>query len=150
MKRSICGVLFAFTLAAGPAWAQGKVNAQAQKKYELHELDAGGVLLDPKVRKAYYRALGTLSSEPWLAKLDGPSPQNKRVKVAGADYVLVSSCKNKDCAENNAVLLYSPARDVMYGKVYQGGKSTLIGAPSPGVATELDRLWQTEWRSQPK
>ena len=121
MNRSIRSVLVV-ALAAGLACSQGQVNAQAQKKYELHELDAGGVILDPKAKAAYYKALGNLKSEPWLAKLDGPSSQNKRVKVAGADYVLVSSCKNKDCAENNAVLLYSPAQDVMYGKVYQRGK----------------------------
>ena len=150
MNRSIRSAFFVFILIAGPALSPGKVYAQAQKKYELHELDAGGVILDPKVKAAYYKALGKLSSEPWLAKLDGPSPQNKRIKVAGADYVLVSSCKNRDCAENNAVLLYSPANDVMYGKVHQRGKSTLIGAPPPAVVTELERLWKTEWRSQPK
>jgi hypothetical protein len=148
MNRSICGVA-ALIVAAGLALSPGQVNA-AQKKYELHELDAGGVMLDPKVKAAYYKALGNLKSEPWLAKLDGPSPQNKRVKVAGADYVLVSSCKNKDCGENNAVFLYSPAQDVMYGKVYQRGKSTLIGSPPPPVTTELEWLWKTEWRSQPK
>ena len=107
-------------------------------------------MLDSKVKAAYYKALGNLKSEAWLAKLDGPSPQNKRVKVAGADYVLVSSCKNRDCGENNAVFLYSPAQDVMYGKVNQRGKSTLVGSPPPAVATELERLWKTEWRSQPK
>ena len=149
MTHSILTRLLFWALVAGPAWP-GNAEAQPQKKYELHELDAGGVLLDPKVKAAYYRALGKLTSEPWLAKLDGPSPQNKRVKVAGADYVLMSSCKNHDCAENNAVLLYSSAENAMYGKVYQRGRSTLIGAPSPAVATELDRLWKSEWRSPPK
>jgi Inhibitor of vertebrate lysozyme (Ivy) len=118
----------------------------SQQKYALHELDAGGVMLDPKAKSAYYNALGPLSREPWLAKLDGPSPQNKRVKVAGADYVLISACKNRDCADNNTVLLYSAAQDAIYGKVYQRGKSTLIGSPPPAVATELERIWRTEWR----
>ena len=142
MSRPICSAAFLFALAAVTAGAPPNVDAQARKKYELHELDAGGVMLDPKIKAAYYKALGNLPSEPWLAKLDGPSPQNKRITVAGADYVLVSSCKNHDCAENNAVLLYSPAQAVMYGKVYQRGKSTLIGGPPPEVAAELERLKQ--------
>jgi hypothetical protein len=150
MSRPICSAVFLVALAAGIFGAQPNADAQARKKYELHELDAGGVMLDAKIKAAYYKALGKLTSEPWLAKLDGPSPQNKRIAVAGADYVLVSSCKNHDCAENNAVLLYSPGQAVMYGKVYQRGKSTLIGGPPPEVAAELERLWKIEWRSQPR
>lgn len=130
--------------AAKPA--QTAAVTTPQKKYGLHELDAGGVMLDPKVKATYYKALGPLASERWLAKLDGPSPQNKRIKVAGTDYVQVSSCKNHDCSNNNTVLLYSPEQDVLYGLVYLKGKATLIGAPPPAVAAELPKLWKKEWR----
>ena len=156
MNRLIRRAMLALVAtSACAAWAQGNPDgskpvqvaaAAAQEKYELHELGAGGVMLDPKVKSAYYKALGRLSKEPWLAKLDGPSPQNKRIEVAGADYVLISACKNHDCAENNTVLLYSRSQDVVYGKVYQQGKSTLIGSPPLAVATELERLWKMEWR----
>lgn len=136
--------------AVAPA-AQGKADPNKTfKGYALTELSAAGLLYDPKAKATYYKALGPLSKEPWLAKLDGPSPDNKPVKVAGADYVLLSACKNRDCAEYNTVLLYSGAQDLVYGKVYQRGKSTLIGAPPPAVATELEKLWKTQWRSQPK
>lgn len=124
--------------------------ASPQKKYALLELSASGVLDDPKSKAAYQKALGPLARESWLAKLDGPSPLNQQVKVAGMDYVLLSACKNRDCAENNAVLLYSAAQDIVYGKVYQRGKSTLVGSPPPAVAAELERLWKSEWRSQQK
>ena len=137
-------------IAAAPA-AQGKADPNKTfKGYALHELSAAGLLYDPKAKATYYKALGSLSKETWLAKLDGPSPQNKPVKVAGADYMLLSACKNHDCAENNVVLLYSGSQDVVYGKVYQRGKSTLIGAPPPALVPELERIWKTEWRSQPK
>jgi hypothetical protein len=129
---------------------QAATAATVPKKYELHELGASGVLDDPKAKATYYKALGQLSKERWLAKLDGPSPQNKRVKVAGADYVLVSACKNHDCGENSMVMLYSASQDAAYGKVYQRGKSTLIGAPPPALVPELERIWKAEWRSQPK
>lgn len=153
MKRLLHGITFvaAFSLAAAPAMAQGgAANAQKTfKGYALTELSASGLLYDPKAKVAYMKALGPLAKELWLAKLDGPSPQNRPVKVAGTDFVLVAACKNRDCEQNNTVLLWS-APDVVYGKVYQRGKSTLIGAPPPAVAGELEKLWKTEWRSQAK
>ena len=138
---------------AAPAASQGKGSgntAKTFKGYALHELSAPGLLYDPKAKATYYKALGPLTKEPWLAKLDGPSPQNKPVKVAGTDYVLLGACKNRDCEQNSVVLLWSGVQDVVYGKVYQRGKSTLIGSPPPAVAAELEKLWKTEWRSQPK
>ncbi|MGH6609771.1 MAG: hypothetical protein ACRECQ_05920 [Burkholderiaceae bacterium] len=48
------------------------------------------------------------------------------------------------------MLLYSDAQDVVYGKVYQGGKSTLIGPPPPVVAAELEKLLEDCIPSQPK
>ena len=118
----------------------------APQKYSETEISAPGLLSDPKFKSAYYKALGALVQESWLAKLDGPSPTNKKVKVAGTDYLLASACKDHDCADNNTVLLYSSAQGVVYGKVYRQRGSTLIGAPPPAVANELDRLWQAEFR----
>ena len=109
-------------------------------------VDAGGMLLDPKFKSAYHRALGAKIKVPWLAKLDGPSPLTKKLKVAGTEYVLVSSCKNHDCADNNTVVLYSTVQGMVYGKIYERGKTTLIGAPPPAVVQELERLWRAEWR----
>ena len=110
-------------------------------------VDAGGMLLNPKFKAAHYKALGPLVKQMWLAKLDGPSPPTRTVSIGGREYVLVCSCKNHDCADNNAVLLYSPAFQVVYGKVYQRGRSSLIGAPPKAVARELERLWVAEWRT---
>lgn len=136
---------------AAPATAssagQGKADPNKNfKGYALTELSAAGLLYNAKAKATYYKALGPLSKEPWLAQLDGPSSENKAVKVAGADYVLISTCKNRDCFENNVVLLYSGAQDVVYGKVYQRGKSTLIGSPPAAVAAELEKLWKAEHR----
>jgi len=135
--------------AGGPS-EQAKADPNKFKGYALTELSASGLLFNAKAKETYYKALGPLSKEPWLAKLDGPSSENKAIKVAGADYVLVSTCKNHDCYENNVVLLYSGPQDLVYGKIYQRGKSTLIGSPPPAVAAELEKLWKTSFRSQPK
>jgi hypothetical protein len=133
------------TAAARPAPA-----AAPSKLPALHEMGASGLLLEPKAKAAYLAAIGPLARERWLAKLDGPSPQNKRLKVAGVDFVFVSACKNHDCADHNAVFLYSPDQNMVNGIVHQRGRSTLIGQPAPAVATELPKLWQREWRSSPR
>jgi Inhibitor of vertebrate lysozyme (Ivy) len=149
MNRIFCSALLILAVASAPASAQGKTDANTRKTfkgYALHELGAAGLLYEPKAKAIYYKALGTLSRESWLANLDGPSSENKPVKVAGADYVLVSTCENRNCDQNSVVLLWSGAQDMVYGKVYQRGKSTLIGSPPPAVAAELEKLWKAEHR----
>jgi hypothetical protein len=129
------------------AWSQGpEAPASPTRSYALYELSAPGLLLDPEAKAAYDAALGPLLQESWLADLDGPSPESQLVAIAGTEYLLASACKNHDCADNNIVLLYSAARGVVYGKVYQSGKSTLVGAPPPAVAKELDRFWWEQFR----
>jgi Inhibitor of vertebrate lysozyme (Ivy) len=140
-------------VAATSATAQGKADANSAKifkGYALTELSAAGLLYNAKAKEIYYKALGPLVKEPWLAKLDGPSSEGQAMKVAGADYVMLYTCKNHDCYDNNVVLLWSGIQNVVYGKVNQKGKSTLIGNPPPAVAAELERLWKKHFRSQPK
>jgi len=104
------------------------------------------LLQDAKFKSIYYRALGPNVKEPWLAELDGPAPPVKKVTIGGIEYLLASACKNHDCADNNAVLLYSAAQGAVYGKILRQRRASLIGAPPPAMAAELDRLWTAEWR----
>jgi len=119
--------------------------AFAQKPKEPWEY-----LQEPAFKSAYLKALGPKSKTAWLAKRDGPAPQDKFIDVAGERYVMNSFCKNRDCNDNSAVLLYSPAKKAVYGTIYEKGKTTYIGDPPGPVATELASLWKKEWRSQPK
>ena len=80
--------------------------------------------------------------------MDGPASTTRKVQVGGTEYVLSAFCKNRDCADNSAVLLYSAPQGVVYGTIYEKGKSTLIGDPPPAVAAELPKLWKLEWRQQ--
>ncbi len=118
----------------------------AARSYTLLEVSAAGLLQGPASKAAYYKALGPKAREQWLAKLDGPSPMNRKVVIGATEYVLASACKNHDCADYNTVLLYSAAQGVVYGKIYERGKTTFIGSPSPALARELDKLWRSEWR----
>lgn len=118
-------------------------SAFAQKPKEPWEY-----LQEPAFKSAYTKALGPKSKTPWLAKRDGPAPQDKFIDVAGERYVMNSFCKNHDCNDNSAVLLYSPAKKVVYGTIYEKGKTTYIGDPPGPVASELAVLWKKEWRSQ--
>ena len=136
--------------AAGAASAGVGNSAKIFKGYALTELSAAGLLYNAKAKEIYYKALGPLVKESWLAKLDGPSSEGQAMKVANDDYVMLYTCKNHDCYDNNVVLLWSGIQNVVYGKVNQKGKSTLIGNPPPAVAAELEKLWKKHFRSQPK
>jgi hypothetical protein len=137
--------------AAGSAMAQW--NADSFGRYADLQTDPkvmaalASPLADPEFKRAYYRALGPKVRETWLARLDGPSPGQKSVLVAEADYIEIAFCKAHDCHDNNVVLLFSRASGTVYGLVFEAGRrSTLIGQPPPAVAAELQRLWQSEWR----
>ncbi|HKY06686.1 MAG TPA: Ivy family c-type lysozyme inhibitor [Candidatus Binatia bacterium] len=103
------------------------------------------LLDDARFKSAYYKALGPRAKETWLAKLDGPAPAVKTVRVAGTEYLLASFCEDRDCGDNNAVVLYSQQSGAVYGKVFERRRAFLIGDPSTPVAAELDRLWMSEW-----
>lgn len=112
--------------------------------------DAWEYLQEPAFKSAYKAALGPKANTPWLAKRDGPAPQDKFIDVAGHRYVQNSFCKNRDCNDNSAVLLYSPEKKVVYGTIHEKGKTTLIGDPPAPVSNELAKLWKKEWRSTPQ
>ena len=135
--------------AAGPS-AQAKADPNKFNGYALTELSASGLLFNAKAKEVYYKALVPHVKESWLAKLDRPSSEGQENKVANDDYVMLYTYKNHDCYDNNVVLLWSGMQKVVYGKVYQKGKSTLIGNPSPAVGAELEKLWKKQFRSQPK
>jgi len=119
--------------------------AQAQRMLEPAEY-----LQDPKFKPLYVKALGAKAQTPWLAKMDGPAPTTRKVQIDGAEYVLSAFCKNRECGDHSAVLLYSAARSAVYGVIYEKGRTTLIGGPPDNVGAELSKLWKTEWRPQPK
>ncbi len=132
--------------AAGAASAGTGNSAKIFNSYALTEVSAAGLLYNAKAKEIYYKALGPLVKEAWLARLDGPSSEGQAMKVANADYVMLYTCKNHDCYDHNVVLLWSGVQNVVYGKVYQKGRSTLIGDPPPAVAAELEKLWKTLFR----
>ena len=138
IHRPVRAACVALALAAVAA-------AHAQKAKEPWEY-----LQEPAFKSAYTKALGPKAKTPWLARRDGPAPPDKFITVAGERYVMNSFCKNHDCNDYSAVLLYSPEKKAVYGTVYEKGKTTYIGDPPGPVATELARLWKAEWRSQPK
>ena len=121
---------------AAPAPAPAKAGATT-----------GVMLKDRKFKSAYMKALGPLANEPWLALLDGPSPETRNVKLLGTDYQLVSACKTHDCHDYSTVLLYSAAGKKLYGHVHRAGRTTLLGAPTSEMAKELKTLWEATFRA---
>ena len=151
LKYRQCGVKSAAPAkAAAPAPATDAPKEGAPAPATSEEPDAHAMMVDPAFRAAYEKALGKYASEEWLATLDGPSGPSKKVKVAKNEYRLVSSCKNHDCYDNNVVLLYSSAKNVVYGKVVVKSTHGLLGNPPPAVSKELEALWRSEFRSNPE
>lgn len=111
------------------------------------EIYPGVLLKDARFKRPYVQALGPLASEPWLMRMDGPADAVKKVQVAGAEYQLLTVCKNHDCYDNNLVLLYGAATQTVYARVLQRGRSSLLGSPPGPVAAELERLWKSTYRS---
>jgi Inhibitor of vertebrate lysozyme (Ivy) len=142
VRQCLVRLIFAAGLALA-AFYYGEPHAAEPRMLEPAEL-----LRDPKFKTPYFKALGPKAKLPWLATMDGPASTTTKQTVDGTPYVLAAFCKNKDCAENSAVLLYSAAKGAVYGTIYESGRSTLIGDPPQVVAAELPKLWRREWRQQ--
>lgn len=106
------------------------------------------LLRDARFQAAYSKALGTLSRERWLARMDGPAPPLRKATIGDVDYTLAAVCKPHDCSEHNMVVLYAPRQGAVYGLVQQRGRKTVIGAPPRALAQEIEKLWATEWRGR--
>jgi hypothetical protein len=119
------------------------VLGAAQKQKEAWEY-----LKEPAFKSAYLKALGSKANTPWLAKRDGPAPEDAFVMVSGQRFVRNAFCKTGDCANHSAVILYSPEKKVVYGTIHEKGKTTYIGDPPAAVWDELTKQWKKEWRSQ--
>ena len=105
------------------------------------------LLRDPKFKAAYLGALGPKAKERWLATMTN-SALVRRVSVGGEDYQVATPCKPHDCGDNNLLLLYSPAKGVVYGKLFEKGRSTPIGQPDAAMSAELERMWSKEFRQK--
>jgi len=122
----------------------------APMAYAQRMLEPAEYLQDPKFKTLYFKALGTKSQTPWLARMDGPAPTTRKVQVDGSEYVLCAFCKNRECGDHSAVMLYSAPKAAVYGVIYEKGRTTLVGGPPDGVGAELSRLWKAQWRPQAK
>lgn len=105
------------------------------------------LLRDARFRAAYSAALGPKAKTAWLAKLDN-SALVRTVTVGGVAYQVATPCKPHDCADNNMLVMYAPASGTVVGMLHEKGRGTLIGAPAPALAAEVEKLWRKEFRQQ--
>ncbi|MEP7327771.1 MAG: Ivy family c-type lysozyme inhibitor [Betaproteobacteria bacterium] len=105
------------------------------------------LLKSPKFKSVYAAALGPKGKERWLSTMTN-SALVREVVIAGDRFQVATPCKPHDCGDNNLLLLFSPAKGVVFGKLYEKGKTTLLGAPDPGMISELEKMWKKEFRQQ--
>jgi Inhibitor of vertebrate lysozyme (Ivy) len=110
-------------------------------------LTTADLLKDPKFESAYRAALGPKANQKWLITMTN-SALVSQVTLAGETFQVATPCKPHDCGDNNLLLLYAPGRGLVYGKLYEKGRTTLLGAPSAPMVAELERLWKKEFRQQ--
>jgi hypothetical protein len=94
MTCHLAGMAAATSLLLGVAL----VGAHAQKSKEAWEY-----FKEPAFKSAYIKALGPKSKTGWLAKRDGPAPEDKFVAVGGERYAMNAFCAQHACKENSAV-----------------------------------------------
>ena len=107
---------------------------------------AAAMLQDASFKTAYKKALGSKKRDAWITTLTGPATPRKTRMIGDVEYQVLGACKTDACDSRNLLLLYSPEKKVVYGKIYQSGTSTLIGSPPAAVALELESLWKAQWR----
>lgn len=100
----------------------------------------------PQFKALYIKTAGPLTRERWLAKLEGPTGPLRKMAVGGTEFVVADNCKPHDCYDHNVLFFYASARGLLYARVFQKGKVTLVGLPPPAVVAELDRLWLATFR----
>ena len=131
--------------AASRAWMNTPPPKTAQAPPNPDAIENWDFMRDRKFKAVYHKALGPRVKEYWLKMLDGPGSA-EIVTVGGAEYRQVAVCKPHDCFDNSIVVLYSPAKKTVYGKIHEHDKSTLIGKPTREVTAELERLWKARFR----
>lgn len=140
MRSPVRALLASAGLAC--AWLLAGAAHAAEPMVTIDDL-----LKDRKFKSAYLASLGPKAKEKWLATMTNSALISK-VSLAGDTYQVATPCKPHDCADNNLLLLYSPASGAVFGKLYEKGRTTLLGAPSSALAAELERLWKKEFRQQ--
>lgn len=107
---------------------------------------AAAMLEDPKFSAAYKKALGKGKRDAWITGLEGPATPVKSVTIDNVEYQVLGACMSGSCDSRNMLLLYSPKKNVVYGKLYQAGTSTRLGSPPAAVALQIESLWKAQWR----
>lgn len=71
-------------------------------------------------------------------------------RIAGADYLVDSTCKPHDCGNNYVVAIYDYSRNEVFAILKSmGRRPVLIGNPPPAVASGLWRLRSDFWPGDP-
>ena len=106
--------------------------AHADRAFEL--------LKQPTFRSAYYKALGSLKAERWLAELPGPSSEGTAQSIEGKTYMLADSCRPHACNEENLIIAYAKGENKVYVLLKRNAELRVLGGPSEVLVRSLTEL----------
>ena len=146
------------TLEADAKLAQALSAARTKAKYRYcdgpranaagtgKEQDPSVVFYNPRFKAIYSKIAGPLKREAWLTTFEGPASLNEKVVVDGIEFNVATICKPHDCYDHNSLFMFAEKQGLVYAKVNNNGKFTLVGAPPPAAVAELDRQWKASFR----
>ncbi len=95
---------------------------------------------NPKFR-ASVRQLFARSNVPmpaWVRHGAGPSAPCRVLPQEGVNWVLLNTCKIRDCGDNHLVILFNPPTREIYGMAQLNKKTVWLGKPNPAQKALLE------------
>lgn len=103
------------------------------------------LLRRPDYERVYDAMLRSGPSVPkWVAAysrtLNGPSQPSREITADGETYLLADVCKVHDCLDHKLQLIFAPGGRRAWGRLYENGRTSWIGSPSPALRKAADRI----------
>jgi hypothetical protein len=103
------------------------------------------LLRRPDYKRAYNAMLRSGPSVPkWVTAysrtLNGPSQPSREIKADGETYLLADVCKVHDCLDHKLQVIFAPGGRRAWGRLYENGRTSWIGSPSPALRKAADRI----------
>lgn len=71
---------------------------------------------------------------------NGPSQPSREVKADGETFLLADVCEVHECLDHKLQVIFAPGGRRAWGRLYENGRTSWIGSPSPALREAADRI----------
>ncbi|MSM38428.1 MAG: hypothetical protein GJT30_02215 [Geobacter sp.] len=95
------------------------------KKYETYpwELKKVNEFIMP-----YNKLASKYNFDKWATDMSGPGRRNRLIKIKSVEYILVRTCKQKECDTNNLLILFEPVNKEFCGLFINNSNKMHVGS----------------------